>query len=269
MKKMTSIFRTLHKAYSVALLGALVFGLASCAESDDPNGMIKGSGKHYEIDYTNELPAVQANTSRGYKTTKLNHAGGLVKITFDNLSSVDGGVMGFIFDFKKKGDAREFFVIGLKNNKKYYVSKFTNVTDLQAENFGTKLADNPAHETTIVPDSESSEIFGTLSGDFPTDADGNKYAYVYAKCKVDGSYDWAILNDSATEKVSGLSDKEFTALEVTDDMYLAHGNISNTITEYTGETQNNLAVYANVYGQGTLTGSWDFVGTYKEVEIDE
>lgn len=229
--------------------------------------MIKGSGKHYEIDYTNELPAVQANTSRGYKTTKLNHAGGLVKITFDNLSSNNGGVMGFIFDFKKNGDAREFFVIGLKNTGVYYVSKFSNVTDLQAENFGTEETYNPAVETKIEPSGAS--IWSNLSGSFPTDPDGNKYAYVYAKCKADGSYDWAILNDSATEKVSGLSDKEFTALEFTDTMYLAHGTISNTITEYTGETQNNLAVYANVYGLGTLTGSWDFVGTYKEVEIDE
>lgn len=251
-------------------MGALVFGLASCAESDDPNGMIKGSGKHYEIDYTNELPAFTENTSRGYKTTKLNHAGGLVKVTFDNLSSDNGGVMGFIFDFKKNetnSDARDFFVIGLKNNGKYYVSKFTNVTDLQAENFGTAETYNPAVETKIEP--SGTAIWSDLSGSFPTDEDGNKYAYVYAFCNQDGTYDWAILNNSATEKVSGLSDKEFTALTFTDDMYMAHGTIDTDITGYSKQTQNNLAVYANVYGQGTLTGSWDFVGTYKEVEIDE
>lgn len=264
MKKMTSLI----KVCSVALMGALVFGLASCAETDDPNGMISGSGKHYEIDYTNELELAVANTSRGYKATKLKHAGGLVKITFDQLCSDNAGVMGFIFDLQKNAaddDARDFFVIGVKETGEYYVSKFTNVTDLQADNFGTKLTENAAVETQINP---TSGTFANISGSYPVE-DGNKYAYLYAYCNEDGNYDWAILNDSATEKVNSLSDKEFAALEFTDAMYLAHGTIPVATTGYSEQTQGKLAVYANVYGQGTLVGSWDFVGTYKEAEIDE
>ena len=42
-------------------------------------------------------------------------------------------------------------------------------------------------------------------------------------------------------------------------------------TEYTGSqpTQKKLAVYANVYGEKTLKGTWTYRGDYKEVGVDE
>ena len=42
------------KKIAVAVFaGAMVFGFASCAGGDDPEGAIKDSGKNYSIDYTN------------------------------------------------------------------------------------------------------------------------------------------------------------------------------------------------------------------------
>ena len=254
---------------AAALVAALAFvGCGEKAEDSDPNNMIQGSGSKYSIDYTNE-DAEQ--TSRGFKETKLKHAGGLVKITIDQLTPTagNGGVMGFIFDLKKNADnaaARDFFIIGVRNDNKYYVSKFTNVTDMQAENFGTKLEENPAVEKQLDP---TSGVFSNLSAAMPKDDNGNQYVYVYAFGNTDGSFNWKILNASATEKVKNLSDKDFSSLEITSDMVLAEGTIPKEDTGYTSQTQNKLAVYSNVYKSGTVVGSWEFVGTYKEAEILE
>lgn len=270
----------LSKILFGAVAAAAVMGLVSCGEVDDPNKMIKGSGSKYTIDYSNVTEDTEGsstyndNISRGYRATAYKHAGGLVKISIDSSSDKKAGVMGFIFDLKKNSlnsNAKDFFVIGIRNDNKYYVSKFMNVTDLQAYNFGTEDEDNPAVEYAF---DESGITTNTglknLNSSLPTDEEtGAQYAYVYAYCDASGNFNWAILNASATDKVKSLSDKEFAALEFEDSMYLAHGTIEATYTGYDEQTQNNLAVYANVYPTKTLTGEWNFVGTYKEAEVIE
>lgn len=256
---------------AAALVVAMAF--VGCAggekASDDPNNMIEGKNSNYTIDFVNETGA----ESRGYKATKLKHAGGLVKITIDaGSSSNSSNKMGFIFDLKANADdssAKDFFIIAFGNDNKYYVSKFSNVTDQQAYNFGTELTDNPADEKCYTdPVNCNPKVFDdgkTLS----EDEDGNKYAYIYAFGNADGSFDWKILNASATEKVKSLSDKEFKNLDFTEDMILAEGTIPAEDTGYTKQTQNLLAVYAKVNKDQTLVGAWDFVGTYKEAEVIE
>lgn len=131
---------------------------------------------------------------------------------------------------------------------------------MNANNFGTQLEKNPAIEK---PYNDSNGSLSTLNGTMSIDSDGNYFVYVYAFCNTDGSYDWKILNDAATDKVKNLSDKEFRAIDFTEDMILAEGTIPATETGYVKQIQNKLAVYGNIYKYSDLVGRWDFVGTYK------
>ncbi len=136
---------------------------------------------------------------------------------------------------------------------------------MQAKNFGTELEENPAVEKSY---NSADGSLSNLSAALPKDG-ADAYCYVYAFGNDDGSFDWKILNASATEKVKSLKDKEFAALEFTDDMILAEGTIPAEDTGYKKATQNKLACYANVYKNGALYGQWDYVGTYHEAELLE
>ena len=155
------------KKIAVAVFaGAMVFGLASCggAGDDDPNKMIKGSNKVYTIDYTSETE----ENSRGYNATAYKHAGAAVQLDFENVSNTfNGGVMGLIFDLEEKDGVKSFNIIGVKANDAngglgYYVSRFENVTDIQAVNFGTDLKENPAKEIKYAP--KGDVTFGASKG---------------------------------------------------------------------------------------------------------
>ena len=261
-----------------ALAGAMVFGLVSCgAGDDDPNNMINGSNKVYTIDYTNESKDV----SRGYNTTAYKHAGAAVQLDFENASNtVGGGVMGLIFDLEEKDGAKSFNVVGVKTNDAngelgYYVSRFENVTDIQAENFGTKLAGNPARETEYV------KAFGGATGVKNEEKD-TITVYAYA------------IEEKATEDGTDSAKKAYKKDEFIYKVYLINNKVANldangklvdenkdaidlsgvtpaaTIaTGYTSLTQKKLAVYANVYRNKTLKGTWTYRGSYKEVGVDE
>ena len=268
------------KKIAVAVFaGAMVFGFASCgAGDDDPNKMISGTNKVYTIDYTNESEDV----SRGYNTTAYKHAGAAVQLDFENASNtVEGGVMGLIFDLEEKDGAKSFNVIGVKtkdaNGKLgYYVSRFENVTDLQAENFGTKLAENPARETEYV------KAFGSATGVKNEEKDDTITVYAYAieeKATEDGTDSakkaykkdefiykvYLIYNKVANLDADGkLVDENKNAIDLSDT-----SPVATIATGYTSLTQKKLAVYANVYGNKTLKGTWTYRGDYKEVGVDE
>ena len=272
------------KKIAVAVFaGAMVFGFASCAGGDDdPNKMISGTNKVYTIDYTNESEDV----SRGYNTTAYKHAGAAVQLDFENASNtVEGGVMGLIFDLEEKDGAKSFNVIGVKtkdaNGKLgYYVSRFENVTDLQAVNFGTELAENPATETKYAPKGEAT--FGTATGVQNEEKEDTITVYAYA------------IEDEATEAGKDSANKDYAKGEYIYKVYLINNKVANldangklvdenkkeinlsgvkpaaTIaTGYTSLTQKKLAVYANVYKEKTLKGTWTYRGDYKEVGVDE
>lgn len=266
-----------------ALAGAMVFGLVSCgAGDDDPNNMINGKSKVYTIDYTNETKDV----SRGYNTTAYKHAGAAVQLDFENASNtVGGGVMGLIFDLEEKDGAKSFNVVGVKTNDAngelgYYVSRFENVTDIQADNFGTKLDENPATETVYAP-KPGTGTFGKASGVKDAEKDTiTVYAYaIEKKAEVAGKdsankdyakdeyiYEVYLLNNKVAnlDANGNLVDDNKQSIDLSDTKPVA-----TIATGYTSLTQKKLAVYANVYGEKTLKGTWTYRGDYKEVGVDE
>lgn len=272
------------KKIAVAVFaGAMVFGFASCggAGDDDPNKMIKGSNKVYTIDYTNETDVV----SRGYNATAYKHAGAAVQLDFENASNtVGGGVMGLIFDLDEKDGAKSFNVVGVKTNDAngklgYYVSRFENVTNIQDENFGAWEKDGekgPATETEYV------KLFGKATGVKNAEKEDTITVYAYA------------IEEEATEAGKDSANKDYAKGEYIYKVYLINNKVANldadgklvdenkkaidlsgvtpaaTIaTGYTSLTQKKLAVYANVYGNKTLKGTWTYRGDYKEVGVDE
>ena len=272
------------KKIAVAVFaGAMVFGFASCggAGDDDPNKMIKGSNKVYTIDYTSETD----ENSRGYNATAYKHAGAAVQLDFENASNtVEGGVMGLIFDLEEKDGAKSFNIIGVKTTNAsgslgYYVSRFENVTDLQAVNFGTGLAENPAKETKYAP--KGKDTFGAATGVKNEEKDTiTVYAYaIEEKATEDGTdsakkaykkdefiYKVYLINDKVAnlDADGKLVDENKNAINLSDT-----SPVATIATGYTKLTQNKLAVYANVYGNKTLKGTWTYRGSYKEVGVDE
>ena len=274
--------KIMKKIAAVTIAAAALFAFAGCSDADDPNEMITGSNKVYTIDYPNESKDI----SRGYHSTAYKHAGAAVQLDFENASNtVEGGVMGLIFDLEEKDGAKSFNVIGVKtkdaNGKLgYYVSRFENVTDLQAVNFGTELAENPAKETKYAPKGEAT--FGVATGVKNKEKDDTITVYAYAieeKATEDGTDSakkaykkdefiykvYLINNKVANLNADGkLVDENKKAIDLSDT-----SPVATIATGYTKLTQNKLAVYANVYKEKTLKGTWTYRGDYKEVGVDE
>ena len=90
--------KIMKKIAAVTIAAAALFAFAGCSDADDPNEMITGSNKNYEIDYTNTTEVI----SRGYHSTAYQHAGAAVQLDFENVSkNADAGVMGLIFDLEE------------------------------------------------------------------------------------------------------------------------------------------------------------------------
>lgn len=269
--------KIMKKIAAVTIAAAALFAFAGCSDADDPNEMITGSNKNYEIDYTNTTE----ETSRGYHSTAYKHAGAAVQLDFLNVNkdTKEAGVMGLIFDLEEKDGVKSFNVIGVRTADTegglgYYVSRFENVTDIQAENFGTKLKENPAKETVYVKD------FAKAQGEKGTDSKVTVYAYaIEKKAEADGT-DSANKSYKANEyiykvylinnKVAKLDGNGNLVDEEGNSVTLADSDCVATIaTGYTSLEQKKLAVYANVYKGKTLKGTWTYRGDYKEVGVDE
>ncbi len=241
---------------------AAVIGFAGCKQVDDVNEAITGKNNDYAVDYEN----TSSDIYRAYKSTSLKHAGALVRVKFDS-KDVGYSKMGIIFDLHDNADdknAKDFCIIGLgtQADKNFYVSTFTNVTDLQADNFGTKLADNPAKEVEHV-------ALGSEALKVPVNADGSVVYYVYFKAQLDGSYDYAILNLTEEQASSFDISKEVTEASIPAGAKLAVGSIEKAFTAVEKENdipQNQLAVYAMVTPKQTLKGTWKYYGMYLDAE---
>lgn len=246
---------------SAALL--MAFSVAGCKLEDDPYDIIT---KVDTNNYTVEKQNTESSVIRGYKSTSFQHEGGLVQITINNQSEgSNDGVLGFIWDYKDsetvKG-AKDFYVIGVnygyKNNNKfnYYVSKFENVVDIQAANFGASTTATGANPKETVIQNWTAINNNVLSS-------GKINVVVDVTMADGGSYTYNIYNVSS---VTG---------EVTKDNYnknntaIVTGTIDAKTTGYTKKEQNLLCLYANVYAGRKLSGAFKFLDTYKVADVVE
>ena len=145
---------------TAAVMAAASFGFMGCAADDDENDMIeKVNSDNYSINYTNGDNTV----SRGYKATTLKHQGAVVEFKFTNVKNAgtsEGGVLGFIWELDEKSGERNFCVLGIRQTNgvpSYYVSKFSKVTDITAQNFGAP--DKGAEEEVIKPFTPLDNVF--------------------------------------------------------------------------------------------------------------
>ena len=269
--------KIMKKIAAVTIAAAALFAFAGCSDADDPNEMITGSNKNYEIDYTNTTKDV----SRGYHSTAYKHAGAAVQLDFENVSkNVNAGVMGLIFDLEEKDGVKSFNVIGVKTNNAngalgFYVSRFENVTDIQADNFGTKLEENPATETVYAT------AFGSAQGVKDAEKDTiTVYAYAIEKKAEKTGSDYAGKSYNTDEYIYEVYLLKDEVANLDKDGNLVDDNkqeinlsstkpVATIATGYKELTQKKLAVYANVYGEKTLKGTWTYRGDYKEVGVDE
>lgn len=262
--------------FSKIILGsailAMAMGFVSCSDDDDPYNMISGSNNHYSINYTNDTDQIQ----RGISSTAFKHAGATLKVSFDTVNSTytggsesdRAGVMGVIFDLEEAEGKKNFYVIGMRsvgknetsgkkdNAIEYYISKFENITDLQAVNFGaTKTASDGEPKETVVVDTWAK------ASAWNTDGVDSILVYIAQESGEDLQYDYKVyLLDPSTELDSNgvpTADLSKTTAAATIDV------------NYPDSTQKKLSVYANVYGNQTLVGNWDYQGTYKQVSLEE
>ncbi|MDE7227948.1 MAG: hypothetical protein K2N31_06480 [Treponemataceae bacterium] len=248
---------------AASALALVSFGLIGCGEEDDDvNEMISGGNNDYLIAYTNDSNL----TSRGYVPTTLKHAGAIMEFKFTNSTANSGaGVLGFIWELKDDGAAaKQFYVLGVRQDKgipSYYVSHFTNVTNINAENFGTKLPTNPAVEDFVSPLNGKGDADGVGFKKIGTSswADDAGTVTVYADiADVVGGYEIRFYRTKVAAENKSDLDKVGDVIKIRSDCDAA-----------VKPDQAYLAVYANVYGYKTLTGSWKYVKTSRDLEVAE
>ena len=273
---------------AVALVAATL-SLASCKQVADENkeGIITGGPKTFNINYKNEGESV----IRAYKTTTFKHTGGTVEIKDENVTT-NGGVQGFIWDLAEKDGKKSFIIAGVVYNRstsdsnevEYYCSKYANVTDIQAKNFGAtktfKITGSTTEDKKAIEDFNAAVAAGTVCELDLT----NGFQVLYTKSEVISNQGVDLVLDI----IGGDGDSKTATAKGTYDVYIyengdysvtstdtskakKHFNIGTEITGYkdTAVTQKPLAIYANVYSKMSMEGSWKFLKDYNYATIEE
>ena len=254
---------------------ATIMAFFGCKMVDDENGAIQGKNNDYTVDYTNE----SATEYRAYKSTSLQHAGALVKVTFENPNESSYCKMGAIFDLDEKNGKRSFYIMGLSaaKDKNFYVSRFENVSDIQDKNFGANdEASDPAVET-VIWDNNTTNGIGSITR--PALVDGKLTYYLYYKAfknsgenPTKGYWEWGLYTFSDAEAELAkevIKDKNANLASLNAiKTNVKAGTIEDAFDLKTGGgiPQNKVAVYAKIDAGKTLTGSWKYLDMYKEAE---
>ncbi|MDE5798236.1 MAG: hypothetical protein K2H73_04365 [Treponemataceae bacterium] len=300
-----------------AVLCAASLGFVACDNEDDPEGAITGSNNSYKVYYenpngykTDEKDGKDKNLTgvyRAWKRTSFKHLGALTKITFNDglnqkgqasKAGADSGVMGFAWDLQDTEDdaKRETFnVVGIRNyngNVEAYLSRYYNVTEKSANNFGTQrtVITSPTSVPTDVVEWDISGGFETLMKATdslvlwldvaikPSDKDieGKDESYMadnygtmrtrsvdgYATAAA-GSWVIAIYDaDPRTASAKLLKSWIIPAFGETLGSGYNEGGSNGAVKLDTSDIQRKQAVYANIYQGATLSGEWNYAKTY-------
>lgn len=282
---------------TAAVMAAAAFGFMGCgdADDDDPNEMFSSGVNNFDIEYNN----TDSSVSRGVNVTAGNHKGAFIKATMEKQDG-NGGVLGFMWDITVDGSAEtaevgntkpwSFWLIGLNygtasnsttSELKYYVSKYKNVTDKQAPNFGATTAANLAgfNAATGVSEYVKKTAFtsfvpnGGVNGAAAITNTTDKAWTVYIDIaqsvdtngNVDGGFTVRLYDPVTVGDASKVNETEWG------NKYLAKIDITPSETGYTSSSikQKQLGVYANVYGNSYVKGSFKYADTYAQAEVAE
>jgi len=274
--KMMKISKLLKVGAFALLAASLCFVGCKKEDDDDENGMISGSNNNYTLSYDN---SASSDTSRGYVTTRNAHLGALCQITLNKGYSGSGAAMGYIWDISSTDasasaeelaravstNPRSFCIVGFANfngTYKAYVSRYTNVYDIQAKNFGTEgdVTVNGVVQKAVEKEYIKSSDNKTLSA-----VDG---AYiitvnVYEEKEngtTTGGYVVDIYNGAVAKADLETAEKLATTTIPAADLGYATAAKA---------TQRQGAVYANVYAKSKASGSWNYLDTYSADEVVE
>lgn len=265
---------------SGALVAALAFGVMGCKAEDDDDELkaLSGSNNDYSVDFKNEGNDVY----RAYHTTTFKHAGALCQVTM-NTSNGGKGAMGYIWDLESnltraEKEPRRFFIVGFnydytaKDKVAYYVSRYSNVTDIEAINFGApsngadekeyiKLNATNVCVPTIDANGDLTMTFNVYEG-YTEGADGKK--------TYDGTYHVDIYNGKVEKDALGTTKTVATCTISADDVgyKTAESDVTKPICGASAN-QKQGAVYVNVYKGNTLKGKWHYADTYRAAEVVE
>ncbi|MBQ9282040.1 MAG: hypothetical protein IJ207_07545 [Treponema sp.] len=291
-------------AFSVAAMLVVAGSFTACKDEDDddPYEMItKVNSSYYTINHTNtDADTVQ----RGYKSTSFKHAGALVDITFNSAKSTGtygDGVMGVIFGLESNDDgSKNFYVFGARNKGDYYVSKYKNVTDLQAANFGAGDGHQFSDENDFTADDNTAEyeiktFTDAPSGKLKTSADSVSFTVFYKDTVDETETDDGYKHTYKVYLLDANTASAYTVKDGTGDVLDGDKNVVDldsaaeeiaSIDYYTDSksfTQRQFAIYANVYpnsdnctetynkarGTGTVKGYWKVQGDFKHADVVE
>ena len=291
-------------AFSVAAMLVVAGSFTACKDEDDddPYEMItKVNSSYYTINHTNtEADTVQ----RGYKSTSFKHAGALVDITFNSAKSsgtYGDGVMGVIFGLESNDDgSKNFYVFGARNKGDYYVSKYKNVTDLQAANFGAGEGHQFSDEDKFTADENTAEyeikaFTDAPSGKLKTSDDSVSFTVFYKDTVDETETENGYKHTYKVYLLDANTASAYTVKDSTGDVLNGDKNVVDlasvaeeiaSIDYYTDSksfTQRQFAIYANVYpnsdnctanyskakGTGTVKGYWRVQGDFKHADVVE
>jgi len=277
---------------------ALIIGFSACTVEDDPYKMITEKNNNtWVIEHTNEdVDTVH----RGYCSTNFKHSGGLVNIHFDKTSSTayGDGVMGFVFGLRNNATnskANDFFVIGVRNRGDYYISKYTNVTNLQGNNFGVGDNDGAEEEEYVplgreVPSGKASTANGYDIGvyfrdvvvDTKADTTTGTYTHMYQIffVTVDSTAAYDVDDKTGVLKIKAAGAADYSEVNLGSAVYsISYESDSASLSQY------KFGPYANVYpanskcsdsykankatGTGTIKGTWTIPADYNHAELVE
>ncbi|MBP3773036.1 MAG: hypothetical protein J6I53_10175 [Treponema sp.] len=291
-------------AFSVAAMLVVAGSFTACKDEDDddPYEMItKVNSSYYTINHTNtDADTVQ----RGYKSTSFKHAGALVDITFNSAKSTGtwgDGVMGVIFGLESNDDgSKNFYVFGARNKGDYYVSKYKNVTDLQAANFGAGAEHQFSAEDKFTADENTAEyeiktFTAAPSDKLKTAADSVSFTVFYKDTVDETETENGYKHTYKVYLLDANTASAYTVKDGTGDVLDGNKNVVDlaaaaeeiaSIDYYTDSksfTQRQFAIYANVYpnsdnctetytkaqGTGTVKGYWRVQGDFKHADVVE
>lgn len=248
--------------------------------------MIQGSASNATIDVENNEDKIL----REVNPLLTKHYGSRAKIVQEDIDTTKAkGMMGYAFNVTKYTDedtkavTYDLSIVGATMYKGVpctYISVFRNISKLNESNLGATKEHvyKPADYEKFLADKEpcECEILALPVKDNKATKNLDYYAYdeeakTFTVCinvvaEENGSYTIEYYDPKDVLKESG---SWISSLKLKDVTNIEKVTIPQTVTGYTKKTQAGLGVYANVYGNSTLKGSWRLSGIKGEAEVAE